>query len=427
MVAVGNTGTGIIEDLSITVVPPDGVVWQAEPGADGLTLAPQDRLVVRGTLVGRRSAAGATSVIARGRVDARTVLELATIAHAPSTPAATLTLSGPQKLSNSRILELVATVKNTSDGPITAIVDGTATGGGKIEVAVTCGTQVVERGQAAQFMVSVDGHDLRTGDQTATITATVSRGSAQEVLTASQSLATSPFGDTTLVGPLGIASLLLLPGLAAVVIWAFVRKFPRQRRGVVLPALPDVKSLGTAISIVLLSAAAVEVYRLSGGDSLYDGYDAGSLAVVTLGAFLVAGAAGLLRWLGVERWYPVLDDGSDPAVALLALREWSVPEATLEGLDGRLLWLQDGAACVVSGIEIHGTISGSTSLGDAMKAKDLPALKKVVRADRQSGKALTMVFVPVAPGKTGKGARTGAVGAEFQPRGRGPVVTWSIT
>ncbi len=416
VVAVGNTGTGTIEHLSITVSPATGVTWP--PGViEGLTLGPQDRLVVHGRLEGRRITSGTTSVVVQGRVDARTVVELATITHGPAPALAALTVSGPERLSNSRDLHLVAVVTNAGDGPIYTELEGVATGGKRIEVEVGC-PQEVASGDTARFSVKVDGNDLPTGDETATIAAKVSRGPVTDVLTANHRLATSPFGESTLVGPLGLASLLLLPGLAAVVVWALVRARPRRHRGVVTPALPDVRSLGTAISMVLISAAAVETYRLLTADSLYDGYGIGSLVAVTVGTAVIASIAGLVRWWYVDWRYPVLDPDTPAATALQAIREWSLPAATLEGLPGRVVWVHDGAACVVSGIQVRGIAPG---LGPAIQNKNLDQVKTILK-----GNESLVEYLP-AEGTTEKGTRTGAVGENFRPQGRAPVIKGSLT
>lgn len=421
VVVVSNSGTGTIAGVSVRLVPSAGVAWRPESPVDGLTLAPQDRQVVRGALVGRRAAGGSTSVVVQGAVDgSRTAVELATIAHAPAPPFATLAVSGPGKLSNGRVLELTALVVNTGDAPVRASLDGWATNAGKITVDVPCKASVVEPGDAVRFVVTVDGDDLRSGDETAFVNARISRGDVTDTLSAGHPLATSPFGDTTLVGPLGLASLLLLPGLVALMAWMVVRGFPRRRRGVIASDLPDIKNLGTAIRVVVLSAAAVELYRRIAGESLYDGYSASSLGAVTAGALIATVLAGLARWRYVEWRYPVVDHDTDARVALDALPSWFLPAATLEEVTGRVVWVHDGAACVVSGLQVRGTIPGS-ALDEAMNTKNLRTLKEILEANPH----LTVAYV--GPDPAGIGARTGAVGAAFEPHGRGPVIDHSIT
>ena len=428
VVAVTDTGGGRIDNLSVALSPPAGVVWRPESAVDRLTLGPQDRLVVRGTLVGRRTVGGSTSVVAEGRaVDTgRTVVEVTTVDHQPAPPLATLTVTGGDKLSNSRNLDLLAVVTNAGDGPVVATVHGSSTNPGKAKVSVAC-PQVVGAGDAAVFAVTVDGADLRSGSETATVTADIGAGGPTEHLVATHAFDTSPFGDTSLVGPLGLSSLLLLPGIAAVLTWSVLRVYPRRRRGVVTSALPDLRSLGTAISVVLASAGAIEAYRLLGGESLYDGYSTWSLAVVTVLAWLAALVAGAIRWFSIEQRYPVLDADaeSDARDALAALRSWSLPADTVEGVHGRIVWVHDGAACAVSGIQVRGTIAGP-ALDDAVARKDLRQLQRIVK----DNPALVVGYVPdAAPGEgpTLAGARTGAVKEDFRPQGRAPVISYSVT
>jgi hypothetical protein len=422
VVAVANTGTGRIENLSVTLSPPPGVEWRPDSPADRLTLGPQDRLVVRGTLVGRRTVAGATSVAAQGRaVDGgRTVAAVATVDHPAAPPLGTLTVTGGGQLSNGRNLDLLAVVTNTSDGPINAAIAGTSTNKGKIDVSVPCPADIGP-GDSAVFPVTVDGGNLRAGSETATVTANLSRGTVADQLVATHPFTTSPFGDTTLVGPLGLSSLLLLPGIAAVLAWSVLRIYPRRRRGVVTSALPDLRSLGTAISVVVASAGAVEAYRLLGGESLYDGYSTWTLALVTLLAGSVAVGAGLARWRYIELRYPVLDADSEARAALAALRSWSLPAGTVEDVPGRVVWMHDGAACTVTGLEVRGTIPGPT-LDDALAQKNLRQLQRIVR----DNPSLQVAYVAVEPGALA-GARTGAVKDDFRPQGRAAVITYSVT
>lgn len=418
-IVITNTGAVTATSIDLVVSAPVGATWTTDAASAVTMLEGGSSHMVEGALGGRLLTGGTTSIVVTGMAGDRPIVATDTIDHGAAPALGILSVVGGTKLTNEHDLDLVATIHNTADSVLTAQVSAfTSDREDRIDAPTLSATEItVAPGFRGNVDITIGGDKLPTADEVVTVSAVLTVGGASADLAATHAFSTAPFGDDSLASTLGLASLLLIPGLAATSTWSMIRSERRRQRGVVSARMPDVKDLGTLVAIVVLSAATIEVYRRITGESLYNGYNAATLTAASIGAALVAAVAGSVRWWRVSVRYPVFDELTSPEKVLQRLDSWELPKAEIEGKTGRVLWAYDGAACIIAGLKVT---RADRELADAATVKDLKRLKKIATSVRAT------VSTEPLTGELTDTALTGAVPAGFRPIGRAAVVKHTV-
>jgi hypothetical protein len=271
-------------------------------------------------------------VRADGRSDAGSTAALTSIDLVPAATAASLTLTGNTRLTDSSPADLVAVISNAGDA--SADVSVRATAGQHVVLLAPEGEDVAQAApdeplamtvparQSAVVLVQVQAEEpLRRGSTALVITATVRapKGAPPVDVTASRDLDVALSADI-LPGLLGVGSVVVIPGLVAV--WATLTVLHRDRRrlGLVTP------TAGSQIwenKLWLLVAAAVSLvaamlYSVAGFADLLDTYTLSDIALLSVASGLIgAMGAGIAVWWH-RRTKPAIVPTSDPLAVLRA-------------------------------------------------------------------------------------------------------------
>jgi hypothetical protein len=310
-VRVANTGESPVRSITIHADGPPGVAAKVKP-ASFARLAGGSSVLATVSARGMPESRPALLVVrATGRSGAGRTAALASVELVAAEPAASLTLAGNTRLTDSSPADLVAVIANAADVPADVSVRGTA-GQHDVRLALEGGdvaratpgaplTMTVPARQSKVVLVQVRAHrPLRRGTTALVVTATVRtpHGATPVDVTASQAFDVALSADV-LPGLLGVGSVLVIPGLVAV--WAALTVLYRDRRrlGLTVPAAAnqiwDNKLwLLAAVAVSLVGAL---LYSAAGFADLLDTYALSDVAVVTvvLGV-LGAAVAGVMVW-----------------------------------------------------------------------------------------------------------------------------------
>ncbi len=408
IVVVANGGGRVASEVEIDPEWPAGIVVEGDVPAP-FDLAPGEHGVHRFSLSGRLAAPDQSVIEATAEADGRTLVAVSTVAHPAAPPLATLQLAGASKLTNSSDLRVEALVTNLANVPLTVHLEGTVAEGSDriddplIEPAST------EIGPGRWFVVPirVGGDRLPSGSARLIVETRVQAGEVGQLLRAAHEFETSPFDDDSLVTTIGLSSLLLVPGVAALSVWSFVRQKWRSERGLVGSWVPTLNNLGTLVLAVLLSVLALIGFARFGGEDLRDGYSTTTLGLVTIAAGAFAGIGALARWAWIRHRYPVLGPASSAADVFAALDRVLLQQGTIgDGPPGRLLWVHDGAACVVAAVRV--TSSDNEVLRTAGKPDKFSDFQKAAK------EANAVAEWDPIPDELQRGAITGPVPEGFQ-------------
>ncbi|HEX9992981.1 MAG TPA: hypothetical protein VGB14_08650 [Acidimicrobiales bacterium] len=289
LVRVANGGGSPVTGVTVEAVPPDGTTVTPRETRLG-TLPAGGSTLVELRLGGTP---GVVAVRADGTAGAVAVAAAATVELTVPAPS-TIAIVGNTRLTERSPADLQVVVTNAGD--TTAEVELTADAGDHTATLERTSLSVAPR-SAERVGLTVEADDeLRRGAVGVVVRAEVAGDGTQDVV-ATRELEVALAADA-LPGPLGVGSMLVLPGLVALLAFFEVRASDRRRIGARHPGAKAVWDDKTWILLGgIVSLAAAAVYTLVAGRDLLDVYELSDIAVLTIvvGA-LGAGAALVANW-----------------------------------------------------------------------------------------------------------------------------------
>jgi hypothetical protein len=254
---------------------------------------------------------GFVVVKAKGTTDTGAVTSLVTAELVASEAAASLTLVGNTRITDKSPADLEAVLTNLSEAPLKARLRAEA-GDHDVRLAAKSGdlskatanaqlsVDVPPRGAAVVAVRVEANHRVRRGKTPVVIIATIpdAQGQGSTDLTASRELDVALSTTDLLPDPLGITTVLAIPGLLAIWAWLAVAAWDRRRLGLEVssPAKEMWDNKLWLLAAAGVSFVAAYLYSLTGQADLLDAYSLGDIIVVSL----VAGLAGAgLSYLAV--------------------------------------------------------------------------------------------------------------------------------
>lgn len=328
VVRVANTGAGLVRDVVVDLIAPAGVD-AVPPQSQFGVLGPSVSETVVLTITGSSPAGDASLVVrAQGLAQSGPTVAIASVGLPEAKAPASIDLVGTDRLSDAGPADLEAVVTNTSSRELAVDLRGDA-GGHRLRF-------LDEHGHGhATVMLSIPAHAvavqrvrvsrsgrLRRGTVSAEV---VARVTAPDLPTAFDVAAEHPLtvaltASDILPGPLGVGTVLLIPGLVALLVWFQVLGSDRRRLGLSPPTLAS-QVWDNKVSVVYVVGAsllAIGVYRVVTGVSLLDAYDWTDLFVVTAASGAVAWAAATVKVQLHRKDVPVISESSSPRDVLAA-------------------------------------------------------------------------------------------------------------
>jgi hypothetical protein len=397
VVRIANTGGGPVSDITIDIRSPTGISASARPSSID-DLRPGSSTVVTVMVTGASAPRPAFLVLlASGESESGQVTALATVELVAAEAPAALALVGNTRMTDASPAILAAVITNLSDAPISVALRADA---GQHETRLAKeGENVGEAPPGAGLAVDIGPRDttvatvqvtaqppLRRGKAGLVVTVTVSYGPGAEPATivATRELDVELSGSDLLPGLLGVSSVLVLPGLLAVLMWLLVDQRDRKRLGV---ETPNVAKQLWDNKLWLLAAGAtslviLRLYSAAGFPDLLDAFTLSDLFTVTVIAGLLGAASSALRVWVHRRRVPLITSSSDERAVLKAAARADqhvhrVAYKTSTGQVG-LLVHRDREALVLSPRVFF---SRPDSLADAIQRDDLRAASKAMAAD----------------------------------------------
>jgi hypothetical protein len=309
VVRVANSGDAEVTGVALEVDAPAAVTWHLDRTDIG-TLPPGASALITLTLDGT---AGSAVVTARGQTGGITVSAAAGVQSAM--PTHTLALVGNTRLTERSPADLVVVVTNGSDATVNVELFASA---GKQRATPPRRSFELGPREVRDVPLTVEGAgNLRRGTVGLIVQARITGAGTQHLVTTRE--LTVAIAADELPGPLGVSSLLLVPGLVALLVFFEVRSKDRKRIGVAHPGAKVVWDNKTWLLLAGgLSLAVVAVY-----DAVMDRdvLDAPLVRDITLLTVAVGAAGAVAALVSVRRHRistPVINTRSDPAQVLRA-------------------------------------------------------------------------------------------------------------
>lgn len=348
-VRVANAGDAPVSDLRLVADAPRGVTiaFAADAAKD---LVPGSSALVPMTVTGRpRSLPAVITVKATGTSGGVPVSAVTGVELVSSEPPATIALVGNTRLTERSPADLRVVVTNGSDAPVTVALHATA----EPHKATLEEPSFELAARAVRDVgLTVKAEDrLRRGAVGLVVKATVTSGDRQQDLTVTRELSVSVASDE-LPGPLGVASMIVLPGIVAMLLFFELRARDRRRIGVAHPGAKAVWDNKTWLLVAGgLSLLAAVVYAAVTGRDVLDAYELSDIVVlgVLLGT-VGATAAAVSTWVHRRRVPVVTGAGPAEVLRAAARRGGSLSRPRYRTADDRegLLVHRDGGAYVLT-------------------------------------------------------------------------------
>jgi hypothetical protein len=311
MVRVANTGGTPLTGVVLDVEAPTTLTWALDRTDIG-TLPPGGSALVALALDGM----AATAVVsARGRagdipVGAAAAVELGSAPH-------TLALVGNTRMTDRSPADLVVVVTNAADATVNVELSASTSGG---RATLDLRSFELRPGGVRDVALTVESDGtLRRGTVAVVVQATIT-GAGTQRLVETRELTVALAADE-LPGPLGVSSLVAVPGLVALLAFFEIRSKDRRRIGVAHPGAKVVWENKTWLLLAGgLGLAAVAVYDVVVGRDVLDAPLVRDITVLTV-AVGGAGAVAALVSLWLHRKStPIITPRSTPAQVLRAAR-----------------------------------------------------------------------------------------------------------
>lgn len=315
VVRIANDGGAPVTGVTLSVDAPAALTATMEKTDLG-TMPAGGSALVKLTLAG---SPGIVVVRAMGQsgdipVSATTAIELS-----PMAPHS-LVLVGNSRLTEHSPADLLVVVTNTSD--TTVQVELSAAAGKHSAVLETESFELPPRAVEDVALTVRASGPLRRGSVGLVVRATMTGGQTQQ-LTATRELAVALASDE-LPGPLGVSSMILLPGLVALLAFFEIRSQDRKRIGAAHPGAKAVWDNKTWLLLAGgLSLLAAVAYAAIVGRDVLDSYELSDIAVETVVVGGLGAAAALVTTWTHRKTVPVITSQTSPADVLRAAQRAS--------------------------------------------------------------------------------------------------------
>lgn len=293
-VRLANTGDAPVTGITVRIDVPPGIAATVAP-PDVETLQPGGSMLLNVTSTGLPERRPAAIVVrAEGMSGAVPTAAVVVLEHVAPEDVVTLALTGNTKISDRSAAELRVVVTNTSDAPVT-VTFSDDDAHPRIEFEPTHVTLQPRATRKVAVTVHRNGA-LRRGTLGVVVHAAVTTAAGEHItdVSATRELDVSLAADQ-LPDVFGVNSVLLVPGLIALLVWFDRTGRDRRRIGLQHPGAKKVWEEKSVMVVgLVLSVAAVGTWFLLTGHDLSDTPELSDVVVLAAvlggGAFAAAGA-----------------------------------------------------------------------------------------------------------------------------------------